>query len=80
MQLVLIPNWRVLGFGIALTIAVTMLFGLAPALRASSVKPLGALKIRDDQHGHRRLVRSLIGAQMAFCLFVVFIAGLFASR
>ena len=25
------------------------------------------------------VVRSLIGAQMAFCLFVVFIAGLFAS-
>ena len=78
-QLVLSTNWRVLGFGIALTFAVTVLFGLAPALRASSVKPLGALKVRDDAHGHRRLVRSLIGAQMAFCLFVVFTAGLFAS-
>jgi predicted permease len=78
-QLVLDANWRVLGFGIALAIAVTMLFGLAPALRASSVEPLGALKVQDDPHRHRRLVRSLIGAQMAFCLFVVFTAGLFAS-
>src|SRR5688572_1700554 len=77
-QLVLSTNWRVLGFGVALTMTVTGLFGLVPALRASSVRPLGALKIRDDRHGHRRLVRSLVGAQMAFCLFVVFIAGLFA--
>jgi putative ABC transport system permease protein len=77
-QLVLNANWRVLMFGVALTIAVTVLFGLAPALRASSVKPLGALKVRDDRHGHRRVVRSLVGAQMAFCLFVVFTAGLFA--
>jgi putative ABC transport system permease protein len=77
-QLVLSTNWRVLGFGVALTMTITGLFGLVPALRASSVRPLGALKIRDDRHGHRRLVRSLVGAQMAFCLFVVFIAGLFA--
>jgi predicted permease len=78
-QLVLDANWRVLGFGIALTVAVTMMFGLAPALRASSVRPLAALKGHDDSHRHRRVVRSLIGAQIAFCLFVVFIAGLFAS-
>jgi predicted permease len=78
-QLVLDANWRVLGFGVALTIAVTVFFGLAPALRASSVGPLGALKGHDDPHRHRRVARSLIGAQMAFCLFVVFTAGLFAS-
>jgi len=78
-QLVLDMNWRVLGFGIVLTMAVTMLFGLIPALRASAVRPVGALKGHDDPHRHRRVVRSLIGAQMAFCLFVVFIAGLFGS-
>ena len=78
-QLVLDANWRVLGFAIALTAAVTMVFGLAPALRASSVRPLGALKGHDDPHRHRRVVRSLIGAQMAFCLFVIFIAVLFTS-
>ena len=78
-QLVLDMNWRVLGFGIALTMAVTMLFGMIPALRASSVRPLGALNGHDDPHRHQKVVRSLIGAQMAFCLFVIFIAGLFAS-
>jgi predicted permease len=77
-QLVLDANWRVLGFVIALTVAVTMLFGLGPALRASAVRPLGALKGHDDPHHHRRVVHSLISAQMAFCLFVVFMAGLFA--
>jgi predicted permease len=78
-QLVLDVNWRVLGFASALTVAVTMVFGLAPALRASSVSPLGALTGHDDPQRHRRVVRSLIAAQIAFCLFVVFIAGLFAS-
>jgi putative ABC transport system permease protein len=77
-QLVLNANWRVLGFGVVLAAAVTVVFGLAPALRSSSVKPFSALKVRDDRLGHRRLVRSLIGVQMAFCLFVVFTAGLFA--
>jgi predicted permease len=77
-QLVLNANWRVLGFGVVLAVAITVLFGLAPALRASAVKPFSALKVRDDRLGHRRLVRSLIGVQMAFCLFVVFTAGLFA--
>jgi predicted permease len=77
-QLVLNVDWRVLAFGVALTITVTALFGLVPALRVSSVTPLGALKHRDERSGHRRIVRSLVGAQMAFCLFVVFIAGLFA--
>jgi predicted permease len=76
-QLVLDTSWRVLGFAIAVTVAVTMVFGLAPALRASSVRPLGALTGHDDPHRHRRVVRSLISAQMAFCLFVVFMAGLF---
>ncbi len=56
-QLALNASWRMLGFGIVLTVAVTVLFGLAPALRASSVTPIGALKVRDDRHRHRRLVR-----------------------
>jgi len=77
-QLALNADWRLVGFGVAVTIAVTVVFGLAPALRASSIKPLGALKVRDARQGHRRVVRSLIGAQTAFCLFVVFTAGLFA--
>ena len=37
-------DWRVFGFGVALSVFVMLLFGLAPALRASSVKPASALK------------------------------------
>jgi putative ABC transport system permease protein len=32
-RLILPADWRVLGFGLALTLAVTLVFGLAPALR-----------------------------------------------
>jgi len=78
-RLVLDLDWRSAAFSLALTLTVTVLFGIAPALRASAVKPLGAIKGHHDQHAHRRLMRSLIGGQMAFCLFVLFVAGLFAT-
>ncbi len=78
-RLVLDLDWRSVAFSLALTLTVTVLFGMAPALRASAVQPLGAIKGHDDPHAHRRLVRSLIGGQMAFCLFVLFVAGLFAT-
>ena len=72
-------DWRVLGFGLALTAIVTLLFGLTPALRASSVRPASALKGGDDPHARRRLMHALIAAQVAFCFVVVFAAGLFAT-
>lgn len=78
-RLVLDLDWRSVAFSLALTLTVTVLFGIAPALRASAVTPLSAIKGHDDSHANRRLVRSLIGAQMAFCLFVLFVAGLFAT-
>jgi predicted permease len=72
-------DWRVLAFGLALTLAVTVLFGLAPALRASAVKPASALKGGEDPHSRRRLMHVLIAAQVAFCFLVLFVAGLFAA-
>lgn len=78
-RLVLPADWRVLGFGLALTFAVIILFALAPALRASSVKPASALKGGDDPHSRRRLMHALIAAQSAFCFLVLFVAGLFAA-
>ncbi len=63
------------GFGLALTFAVTFLFGLAPALRASAVKPASALKGGDDPHSRRRLMHALIAAQVAFCFLVLFVGG-----
>ena len=72
-------DWRVIGFGLALTLGVTLLFGLAPALRASGVKPASALKGGSDPHSRRRLMHALIAVQVAFCFFVLFVAGLFAA-
>ena len=66
-RLVLPADWRVFGFGLVLMFAVTILFGLAPALRASAVKPAGALKGGDDPHSRRRLMHFLIAAQVAVC-------------
>jgi predicted permease len=72
-------DWRVLGFGVMLTLVVAFLFGLAPALRASSVKPSSALKGGEDPRSRRRWMRGLIAAQVAFCFLVLFVAGLFVA-
>jgi putative ABC transport system permease protein len=72
-------DWRVLLFAIALTLAVVLLFGLLPALRASSVQPASILKGGDDPHSRRRLMQGMVAAQVAFCFLVLFIAGLFVA-
>jgi predicted permease len=78
-RLQLPADWRVLGFGLAIALGVTLLFGLAPALRASSVNPVSALKGGEDPHSKRRLMHALIAVQVAFCFLVLFVAGLFVS-
>jgi predicted permease len=78
-RLALPADWRILGFGLALTFVVTILFGLAPALRASGVKPASALKGGSDPHSRRRLMHALIAVQVAFCFLVLFMAGLFVA-
>ncbi|MGA7411573.1 MAG: FtsX-like permease family protein, partial [Bryobacteraceae bacterium] len=78
-RLILPADWRVLGFGLALTIGVALLFGLMPALRASSVRPATALKGGEDPHSRRRLMNTLTGVQAAFCFLVLFVAGLFVA-
>ena len=78
-RLALPADWRVLGFGIALTVAVIVLFGLIPALRASSVKPASVLKGGEDPHSRRRVMHGMIALQVAFCFLVLFIAGLFVA-
>ena len=72
-------DWRVLGFGLLLTGAVTLLFGLVPALHASRVMPASALRGGDDPHSRRRLMHALIAIQVAFCFLVLFVGGLFVS-
>jgi predicted permease len=78
-RLALSTDWRVLGFALLLAAGVTVLFGVAPALRASAIQPATALKGGDDPHGRRRLMHGLIALQTAFCCAVLFLAGLFAT-
>lgn len=78
-RLLLPADWRVFGFGILLSLAVTLLFGLFPALRASAVRPVSALKGGEDPQSRRRLMHILISGQVAFCFVVLFVAGLFVA-
>jgi predicted permease len=73
-------DWRVLGFTIAVTVATALIFGTAPALRASGVAPMDALK----EHGRgassdsrANLASGLLIAQVALSLVLVVAAGLF---
>lgn len=72
-------DWRVAAFCFALTLGVTVLFGLMPALRASGVRPASALKSGATARGRRRLMHGLVALQIAFCFLVLLVAGLFVA-
>jgi len=78
-RLALPADWRVLLFGFGLIISVVVLLGLVPALRASAVRPVAALKGGEDPHSPRRLMRGAIGLQVAFCFLVLFLSSLFVA-
>jgi len=73
-------DWRVLTFTIGVTVATALLFGTVPALRASGVAPMEALK----EHGRSAssyarvgVASGLVVAQVALSLILVVAAGLF---
>jgi predicted permease len=75
----LAPDWRILGFASGMAILMGVLFGLAPAWRATQENPNVAL-----QHGSRtlgkgtsRLGGRLIVAQVALSLVLLMGSGLF---
>lgn len=78
-RLALPADWHVLVFGFGLILLVVLLLGLLPALRASAVNPVGALKGGEDPHASRRLMRGAIGLQVAFCFLVLFLSSLFVT-
>lgn len=78
-RLALSADFRVFLFMFALALAVTCLFGLLPALRASAIQPASALKGGENPHSRRRLMYALIAAQVAFCCLVLFVSGLFVA-
>lgn len=78
-RLALPADWRVLLFGFGLIVLVVLMLGLLPALRASSVQPVAALKGGEDSHSPRRLMRGAIALQVAFCFLVLFLSSLFVT-
>ncbi|MBO0725693.1 MAG: ABC transporter permease [Blastocatellia bacterium] len=70
---------RVLGFTAAVTALTGILFGLAPALRATKVDLISALKEGAGQTGfsRSRLSKGLVVAQVAMSLLLLVGAGLF---
>ena len=78
-RLTLETGWREVAFSVALAALVALLFGLVPALKASSVQPNAALKGDAEPTARRRLMRGLLAAQIGFCVFVLFVAGLFIN-
>jgi len=81
-QPVLIPiaiNLRVIGFAFGLTLLTVLIFGLAPALRASRADVVTALKAEGrGQSGSRSRLRSaLIVGQLALSVVALVCAGLF---
>jgi predicted permease len=79
LRLALGIDWRSTLFGAGLTAIVTVLFGTLPAMRAAAVAPGDALRSGSRVTGPRRLTHALIGAQAAFCAFVVFVAVLLVT-
>jgi predicted permease len=78
-RLALPADGRVLLFGLGLVILVVLLLGLLPALRASAVRPVAALKGGEDPRSPRRLMRGAIALQVAFCFLVLFLSSLFVT-
>jgi predicted permease len=78
-RILLSADWRVLLFALGLMLFVSVLLGLAPALRASTVRPVSALKGGEDPHSPRRLMRGTIALQVAFCFLVLFLSSLFVA-
>jgi predicted permease len=72
-------DWRVLGFTAFVAIATTMIFGTAPAVRATRVDPNEALKAhgRGASGQGGGLSQALVVAQVAVSLLLIVAAGLF---
>ncbi len=75
-------DWPVLGFTAALAVATCLLFGLMPAMRATSVAPAAALRSagRSVTAGRERfsMRRALVATQVALSLVLLVGALLFA--
>lgn len=70
----------VLGFALIISIVTALVFGLAPAFRATGHDLVGAIKGESSQRGridHGRLRKLLVGIQLALCLVLLVGSALF---
>jgi predicted permease len=74
----LTPDWRVMTFTLVVSFITCAIFGLAPALHASKVDLIPALKDEAGLGGYRRsrIRNSLVVAQVALSLLLLIAAGL----
>jgi predicted permease len=76
-------DWRVLLFAVAVTMACGLIAGVVPAVRGTRIAPNDVIKAHARQAGHgggrhgTTAGRVLVTAQMAFCVLLLIVAGLF---
>jgi putative ABC transport system permease protein len=73
-------DWRVLAFTASIAIAVALLFGVVPALRASHAEPIEAIRAHGRGTAGERGIGvggALVAGQVALSLVLVVAAGLF---
>jgi predicted permease len=73
---------RIVAFAVAITVLTTLVFGTAPAARASRVNPIDALKANGRTaglHAHGSLSSWLVIAQVALSFVLLVAAGLFVQ-
>ncbi|HEY7856333.1 MAG TPA: ADOP family duplicated permease [Terriglobales bacterium] len=68
---------RVWAFSLGVALLVTLLFGLPPALRMRGGRPAVSLRGGNATPQRRRLMQAWVSAQVAFCIVVVLVAGMF---
>src|SRR5262249_27803997 len=73
------PNWRVLAFATLAAVVTTLLFGMAPASRATFTAPAAAMNAGSPRlvRPGGRVARLLVAAQVAISLPLLIGAGLF---
>ena len=71
-------DWHVLAFTTTVALATALLFGIAPALRASGIAPMDVLKESgsSSDHGGATAASGFVIAQLALSLVLVVAAGL----
>jgi predicted permease len=73
-------DYRLLGFGLALSVATALLFGLLPAIRATRAEVSDCIHSAGRQRGalHMPLAKGLLAVQIGLSMVLLIGAGLFA--